>query len=228
MIDFQPFSSAHLIVILLTVLMALLVGVLSYRYPHSRQSLRITLLLLMIMMQIGVIMLMIERGITSVLYVLPLHLCDLVLLIVLFALLLKRQILFELAYFYGLAGATQAILTPDLAGLMPLWRFVYFFGAHAIVIVGIVYMITGLGMKPNPGAVKRAMLGLVAYTIIAGLVNAIAGTNYGYLRAKPQGGSIMDYMGPWPWYILVMGVFALVCFTALMLPFRGTRAADKT
>jgi len=32
--------------------------------------------------------------------------------------------------------------------------------------------------------------------------NEIAGTNYGFLNAKPSTGSILNLLGPWPWYVL--------------------------
>ena len=45
---------------------------------------------------------------------LPMHLCDWAVAAVVLALLTRRQTAFELAYFWGLAGTLQAILTPDL------------------------------------------------------------------------------------------------------------------
>jgi hypothetical integral membrane protein (TIGR02206 family) len=41
--------------------------------------------------------------------------------------------------------------------------------------------------------------------------NELAGTNYGFLNAKPAPGSVLDLLGPWPWYLLaeVALVFSL-------------------
>jgi uncharacterized membrane protein YwaF len=53
-----------------------------------------------------------------------------------------------------------------------------------------------------------------------GIVNLLLGTNFMYLRHKPSVATPLDWMGPWPVYIGVCGVVALVLFHALALPFR--------
>ena len=43
---------------------------------------------------------------------------------------------------------------------------------------------------------------------------ALLDTNYGYFNGKPDG-TVLDYLGPWPWYVLaevaiVAGIWALI------------------
>jgi len=131
---------------------------------------------------------------------LPLHLCDAAALVSALALWTRRQLLFELAYFWGLAGVTQALLTPP--GQKHLddpdtWR--YFF-AHAAALAGVFHLL-GLGLRPRRGAWRRATLLTMAYAALVGLVDWALGANYMWLGSKPEG-SILELLGPWPWYIV--------------------------
>jgi uncharacterized membrane protein YwaF len=58
-------------------------------------------------------------------------------------------------------------------------------------------------------------------------VNARFGTNYMYLRAKPEAPTLLDLLGPWPWYVLG-GEIVAVCLLWLLsrsAP-RASRSAD--
>lgn len=167
----------------------------------------------------GAVLLLTERGSTDWVHVLPLHLCDLVLGIAIVAFVFRQPLAFELAYCFGLAGSTQALLTPDIAGPLPLWRLAYFFGAHAAVIAAVLFLALVERMRLRPGTLRRALGALTLYAVAIGSFNAAAGTNYGYLCHKPQQPSLLDYLGPWPWYILAVGLIAALCCWLLLLPF---------
>jgi uncharacterized membrane protein YwaF len=49
-----------------------------------------------------------------------------------------------------------------------------------------------------------------------------------FLREKPEAASLLDLMGPWPWYILSGALLALALFAALDAPFRGRRRGGLT
>ena len=49
--------------------------------------------------------------------------------------------------------------------------------------------------------------------------------NYMYLRRPPRGDSLLDLMGPWPWYIASVAALALALFWLLDRPFDGRRRA---
>jgi uncharacterized membrane protein YwaF len=44
-----------------------------------------------------------------------------------------------------------------------------------------------------------------------------------FLRHKPGEASLLDLLGPWPWYIASAALLALVLFWALDAPFRHRR-----
>lgn len=156
--------------------------------------------------------------------VLPLELCDLAVLVAVWALLSGNQLACELLYFWGLSGTLIAMLTPDVAWAFPDSRCLAFFALHGAVAIAAVVMTFGAGIRPRPGANLRIFWITNAYALAAGLIDVTAGKNYLYLRSKPSQPSILDFMGPWPWYIVAADVMAFILFWSLMLPFRRRRA----
>ena len=63
----------------------------------------------------------------------------------------------------------------------------------------------------------------VVYAALVGFVDAVTGADYMYLRSKPAGATLLDFLGPWPWYILSAAAIAVVLFAVLDAPFRLRR-----
>jgi hypothetical integral membrane protein (TIGR02206 family) len=157
--------------------------------------------------------------------VLPLHLCDFLILVAVFALLTRRQAAYELLYFWGGAGTLLALFSPDVHAGFPDWRFLSFFVLHGLVVVAAVVLTVGFGMRPRKGAPWRALALTNAYAAVVALVNVAYDTNFLYLRHKPGAPTLLDWMGPWPVYIVVADVLAAFLFWLLDRPFRAARAA---
>jgi hypothetical integral membrane protein (TIGR02206 family) len=157
---------------------------------------------------------------------LPLHLTDAVTVVAAFALWTRRTPLFELTWFWGLTASLQAILTPDLGAdhRFPSFFYWHYFVTHGGVVVAAVFLAFGLGLTARAGAVGRVFLATAAWAGVAAVGNALTGGNYMFLREKPEATTLLDYMGPWPWYILSAALFALALFELLDLPFRHRRA----
>lgn len=157
----------------------------------------------------------------------PLHFCDIAAFLCAIALVWKNQRTAELAYLWGVAGTAQGLITPALN--FEWWSAEYwaFFIQHGGVPVAGITLAFGMGLAPQPGAVRRAISWGVVFLLVAALGNWIIGLccpgtcpNYGFVRAKPNIGSLFDYLGPWPWYLLTMVVISTVFFNLLCLPWR--------
>jgi len=151
---------------------------------------------------------------------LPLQLCDITLWMSAAACLTLAPRVVEFAYFAGLAGAGMAILTPDLWSPWPSYPAVYFFVAHGWIVIAVIALVFGRINPLRKGAVWRAFATLLAYACAVGTVNAITGANYMYLCRKPRGASLLDQLGPWPWYLIPAAAVALGFFWLLWLPAR--------
>ena len=117
----------------------------------------------------------------------------------------------------------MAVLTPDLEAIDFSFDVLHFFLAHGGVVVTMVYVTaSGLAIL-RPHSVWRAFAALNAYAAVMAVFNALFGTNYMYLREKPDVPTLFDLFGPWPIYILVAEGFALAVFGLLWLPFSKAR-----
>ena|SRR5438105_9379533 len=157
---------------------------------------------------------------------LPLELCDATLCLAFIALTTLNATVFDLAYYGALAGTSMALLTPDLWEAFPSLSTVEFFVIHGLAVASVLYLVWSGEARPRPGSVWRAMLGVNVYAAAVGTFNYIFKTNYMYLRSKPASRSLLDYLGPWPWYIASSEVVALLLFGLLYLPF--WRRADSS
>ena len=158
---------------------------------------------------------------------LPLQLCDVAILVAAAALWTRRQAIVEVTYFWALAGTIQALLTPDLPQHFPSYPYLQYYVAHGGVVAAALVLVVGLRLHPRPWAVVRVAGLTVAYTAFVGVVDAVTGADYMFLRSKPPGPTPLDLLGPWPVYIFGAALVGLVLFAVLDAPFRLRKVAAK-
>ncbi len=158
---------------------------------------------------------------------LPLPLCDMAVLLAAAACFWRVPILVELTYFWGLAGTLQGVLTPDLSVGFPHLVFWQYVVGHLGIVFAASFLVFGLGMAPRRGAVMRVFAISVAYSAAVGLVDALTGANYMFLRQPPGEWTLLRVLGPWPWYLLSAAGVALVLFTLLDAPFWSARGKAR-
>jgi hypothetical integral membrane protein (TIGR02206 family) len=156
---------------------------------------------------------------------LPLELCDLSLFLALLSLFTLRPAFFDLAYFWTLAGASMALLTPNLNEPFPSFGTVEFFVTHGLTVTSVLYLVWSRQARPRRWSVLRAMIGINVVALIDGPFDYFFKTDYFFLRAKPANPSLLDYLGPWPWYILSTEGVALILFMLLYMPVWRKNAA---
>lgn len=150
---------------------------------------------------------------------LPIHLCDVVALVLAVAIIRKSQRCAELGYLWGLSGTLQGLITPTLEFDWHSPEYYAFFVQHGGVPTAALTLVFGCGLRPQPGALLRTMKWSWVYMAGACLLNFLLHTNYGYFNGPPPVASLLDFMGPWPWYLLTLQVVAVVFFSLLLLPF---------
>ncbi len=151
---------------------------------------------------------------------LPLHICGTGIYLTVVLLIWRPQWIYEVCYFWGLAGGLQALLTPAIPyGFSHPFTYSFFL-SHGLLIFGLFYATIAFRMRPTWRSIPRvfAITLIYAFLIVAPL-NLLLDTNYMYLRGKPVTGSVLDLLGPWPWYLAGAAVFTLASFVSYYLPF---------
>ncbi len=228
---FALFGGLHLFILFVTVALPCVLSRLTYRQdrPKLARALAVGLAVVLLLNRGMALAWGYHEGrITRWPDALPMHLCDWASFAVIIALVRRGQLAYELAYLWGLSGTFQAVLTPDLTETFPNPFFIGFFVDHCGIIVSVLFLTWGLAMRPQPGAVWRAVGWSQVYLGCAGGVNGLCKTNFGYLRAKPVNGSLLDYFGPWPWYILTLELMTVVFFTVFYSPFWLANRRDRS
>jgi hypothetical integral membrane protein (TIGR02206 family) len=155
----------------------------------------------------------------SLSYALPLHLCDVAAFVAAAALWTRRPLLVELTYFWGLAGTSNSLFTPNITDHFPSYLYFQFYIAHATIVAAALFLIIGLQITPRRGALSRVIALTLGLAAVDSVVNFVTGGNYMFLRQAPGVHSLLDLMGPWPWYVVGAAALALALFAALDLPF---------
>lgn len=146
-----------------------------------------------------------------------LHMCGFSLLLTSWALYSRRQSAFELAYFWGIAGATQAILTPDLTGIWnPLGIFIFFF-SHSMIILNVVWMMVVEGMRLRKSALINTIIVTNGFCFIMSIFNQVIGGNYWYLCERPLSDSPF-LIGEWPIYLVAIQISGIIMMGLIYLP----------
>ena len=143
---------------------------------------------------------------------LPFQLCSISIYVAAVALLKKNQTAFELIFYWGMVGASQAILTPD-GDLFELKTFfVYSQAYHGILIFTVLWLVIKKGMRMEIKSIPKVVIITNLIVIFISIINYLMDSNYMFLRIRPN--SISPFLvGEWPVYIIMVQFFSIVVVT---------------
>lgn len=160
---------------------------------------------------------------------LPLQICDVAWLVAGIALLSRRPRWSALLYFWGLTLSLQGVITPDLDTVFPHLQFFGFWVRHLTPVWAALYLV-GARRGPTWAGYRFAVLVTAAWAVAMMVLNALLGSNYGYLNGKPASHSLLDVLGPWPWYVVVEVALVILVWALMTWPWNrpSTRPAAST
>ncbi|WP_404450417.1 TIGR02206 family membrane protein [Sutcliffiella horikoshii] len=212
------FSSSHLISLCLTLALLLFLFLLRNK-AWMKLSGRWLIILGLGGSEIWLNYWYISTNMWDIRYTLPFQLCSISLYLCIWMLVTRQKWVFEVVYFLGIGGALQALLTPELFYDFPHFRFLHFFIAHITIILAVFYMIWVEKFQVKFKSVWKAFAALNVTALAVFMVNRLTGGNYMFLAKKPTNASLIDFLGPYPWYILSLELVVLAIFMLLYTPF---------
>lgn len=219
---FQPLGLSHLIVIGLTIALPFFLAGFVRRTRWARAERTIGLLFagLLLLDYVGYEIYLAATVGLEWRKVLPFQLCDWAMIAIVVAILTGRERWLEVAYFWGIGGTLQAILTPDLKFAFPHIRFLTFFIAHCGIVVAIGFMMIVKRYRPRWFSIVRVFAWSELYFVVTLAVDLLTGENYGYLLHPPASASLLDALSAnHVVYLLEMHLLALAFYFVLYLPF---------
>jgi hypothetical integral membrane protein (TIGR02206 family) len=220
--EFQPYGLPHLTVICVTIVLPFALAAIVRRTKSSRIERAIIAVLsaVLVLNYVAYLIFIRSRGLVDWRQMLPLQMCDWGMVVVIVAMWTGSQRWFEVAYFWGIGGTLQAVLTPNLRFGFPDWRFISFFTSHSGIIVGVVFLMLTRRYRPYPMSIVRVWLWSEFYFVVTLIADELTGFNYGFLLHKPEAFSILSFLSDSrPLYLLQMHGVALLFFLGLYAPF---------
>jgi hypothetical integral membrane protein (TIGR02206 family) len=155
---------------------------------------------------------------------LPLQICDLVGFLAPAALFTRWRPLRALLYFWGIGLSTQGFFQPDLREGPADPSFWAFWLGHMAIVGASMYDVFARGYRPTWADYGVACAAAAGYLAVILPVDLIFDFNYGYVgRGQPGQPSLVDFLGPWPGRVAIIGALAAVVMALLMLPWELAR-----
>ncbi|TYB79422.1 YwaF family protein [Bizionia myxarmorum] len=157
---------------------------------------------------------------------LPLFLCSFLALIIPVFTYFRKYWMYEILLFWIIAGTLQGVVTPDISEGFPSFDYFRYWIVHLGLLTIIIYATIVLKMRPTLKSVFKSFLTLQVYAVVVMGINYLLDANYSYLNRKPKSASALDYLGEWPYYLLVMEAILIPFFLLIYLPFYITKKKE--
>ncbi len=203
-VEFTNFSLAHFLPIILMIALVLLIRKFGDKLEHSKydRTIRHVLAFALIFSEMSYYWRLVaipSLGPNPVDH-LPITVCGWVVIFSSYMLLGKSQTLFDICYFWLLAGTIFALITPTVISYTGPTRFRYyqFWLEHTLGYIAVFYMIFVHKMRPTIRSMIKAYVALIVLAVVAFFANRMIGpgANYLFLARPEDTPSVLDILPP--------------------------------
>lgn len=208
---FKVFGFDHIlsIIIILIIFVILLKFNKIIGIPDNSKRFLVALSFFMISLDLSEDLVRVFTGFYSIKKDLPLQLCSIGVYIAAYNLIYRNQTIFDLIFYWGFVGASNAIITPD-GDLFELRVFFYYSqGYHAALIFAVLWLMIKYNMRMQYKSIFKVVIITNVIVGLISLVNYVLDSNYMFLRQIPN--SVSPFlMGEWPVYIIMVQVISII------------------
>lgn len=220
--DFRLFSTEHLAALAIILLLALLLVIFRKEIQQWPTATRRKL-------EIGAgIAVLLARGGLYLYYVLfnfdlkevlPIYLCRVVIIALLYTLFTGRKGLLFIVYYFGIIFGVMPLIIVDTGGhTFPHATYFSFFVGHGMILLANLYYLVVDGYRPGQKDLRKALITLAVYFGIILILNPLLGGNYNYLEAAPPSIPMGAFNGTPMYKVMVTAIF-LLAMVLEFLPF---------
>lgn len=161
----------------------------------------------------------INQGVFTIQDDLPLHICRILALFAPLVYWKDNKFWTGVFYFWILVGTFNAVIAADIRHDFPHYNYFSYFILHIGLIPLPIYHCYILGRRIVKRDLWNAYWTANVFLILTMIINFSIQSNYMFTRHKPIVASLMDHLGPWPWYLVVLQFLGLALFFVVYLPF---------
>ena len=218
--SFAMYGYSHLVALIISLVLAILVPYFGLKFPRKAHIIGKMIAIIIVISEINRRLNFVSIDIFDITRHLPLHLCPISVPFVAYMLWTKSKRLFEITYFWVLIGTLQGIITPDLTIDFPQFEYFGYFIEHSGLVLAVIYASVVYGIRLTYKSIFVSLFWLNIVFICLFPINYFLDSNYMWMMGKPPVESLLDILGPWPWYLLSCEFIAIGMGYFFLLPIR--------
>ncbi len=160
---------------------------------------------------------------TPPMLLLPFELCSALFFIGAIAFWTEHPWAYEVLFFWTFAGTVHALLTPTPGEGFPSVEYVRYFVCHGLLVLSATYAVIALDRSMSRWSFLRALLALQLWEGVVAIADLALDQNFMYLRRPPPSPTLIDALGPWPWYLVSLELVGTVSFLVWLGVLTGVR-----
>lgn len=228
--DFHLFSVEHIVALVLIAVAITLLVVFREQiqaWPKSRRRrLEITAGLILLLARGGLYLyyMIFDIGLKEML---PIYMCRLVIIALLYTLFTGRKGLLFMVYYFGIIFGVMPLIVVDTGGhTFPHATYFSFFIGHGMILFFNIYYMLIENYRPVGKDFRKAIITLAVYFGVIAIINPLLGGNYNYLEAAPPTIKLGAFDGT-PMYKLTLVAVFMLAMVLEYLPFAKVRTQPE-